>query len=122
MRRIAPLSCRRRNKARVSSTGSCKRSASQAQGSATSGMPASVKDIRRCASSWSEGEMQSDMIGLLLGQVEHTQAGQAFNFIDGVADALRGCGSQYKPHVVLVFALIRSEEHTSELQSRPHLV
>ena len=51
MRRIAPLSCKRCSKARVSSTLSCIRSAIHAQGSATKGIPASVRVISCCASS-----------------------------------------------------------------------
>src|SRR5690606_32289990 len=110
-------------------------------------------------------EMQADMVGLLLGQVEDRQAGLCFDVRDALGDAF-GCGAaEYEPHVPGVFAAVvvgdfghggedlghrveaffrygqgcqgegaakaldvehrpkaRSEEHTSELQSRENLV
>src|SRR5690554_4809253 len=50
--------------------------------------------------------MQSDMVGLLLGQVKYSQPGGGLYLVDAVLDTLRGSSGQHKPHVVLVFAAV----------------
>lgn len=46
------------------------------------------------------------MVGLLLGQVEHGQAGQRLDARDGRGDALRGGAAEHEPHVPLMFAAV----------------